>query len=305
MRQSAIDSPAVQPMLFEHVRHGLRHDHVTRADAVCEPVARERRGRAVDREHRRIRPAPSRPRACARRRCGRAGGRACARAAGRRRRSPRGAARARAEQAERWRRSARTRRRPGTTAMRNDARTSLSVNAAASSGAPTAAQAATRSSQSPTWASEVARYSVPAAVYQASTSWVSHHVPMPRTAVSEARQTSTARMSPTRSRRMGRSSHSVETKPPLRPLGPCPASAGLEHDDVEPRLELLQLPRGPEAEVAAADDDDVGRRVLLERCSRLDEPCLLEPPPVARVPHGRRSYGGRARPIEGRPLSSD
>ena len=30
--------------------------------------------------------------------------------------------------------------------------------------------------------------------------------------------------SPTRSRRIGRSSHSVETKPPFRPLGPCPAS---------------------------------------------------------------------------------
>ena len=50
----------------------------------------------------------------------------------------------------------------------------------------------------------------------------SQKTPIPCTARSEARHTSTARASPTRSRRIGRSSHSVETKPPLRPLGPCP-----------------------------------------------------------------------------------
>ena len=66
---------------------------------------------------------------------------------------------------------------------------------------------------------------------------------------------------------------------------PVPREAGIEHDDVEPRLERLQLPRRPEAEVAAADDDHVCRRVALERPGGLDRPRLLQPVPVARVPH--------------------
>ena len=59
----------------------------------------------------------------------------------------------------------------------------------------------------------------------------------------------------------------------------------VQHDDVEVGLELLQLPGRPEAEVAGADDDHVGRGVARERRCRLDGPCLLEPVAVARVPH--------------------
>ena len=61
--------------------------------------------------------------------------------------------------------------------------------------------------------------------------------------------------------------------------------AGLEDDDVEPRLELLQVPGRPEPEVPAAGDHDVRSRVTVERGGRLDRACLLEPPAVARVPH--------------------
>ena len=50
--------------------------------------------------------------------------------------------------------------------------------------------------------------------------------------------------------------------PPARAVA---RKAGLEHDDVEPGLERLQLPRRPEPEVAAADDDHVRGRVALER----------------------------------------
>ncbi len=59
----------------------------------------------------------------------------------------------------------------------------------------------------------------------------------------------------------------------------------VQHDDVERRLELLQLPGRPEAEVAGADDDHVGRRVAGQWRRRLDRPRLLEPVAVARVPH--------------------
>jgi len=64
-----------------------------------------------------------------------------------------------------------------------------------------------------------------------------------------------------------------------------PREAGIEHDDVESRLERLQLPRSPEAEVATPDDDNVCRRVALERPRGLDRLRLLQPVPVARVPH--------------------
>ena len=84
---------------------------------------------------------------------------------------------------------------------------------------------------------------------------------MPRTASSDARQTASAAASPAFSRSVGASPHSVSQKPPFRPLGPWPQTRGLEHEDVELGLELPELPRRPEAEVPAADDDDVGARV--------------------------------------------
>ena len=143
---------------------------------------------------------------------------------------------------------------------------------------PTAAHASIASSELPSCArgSSRRRASAPAR-YHASTPCDSHHSPIPRTPRSEARATSTARSSPTRSRRIGRSSQSVETKPPFRPLGPCPASPDSRTTTSGRRLERLQLPGGPEAEVAAADDHDVRRSCPL-RAARMARP---GPPPRA------------------------
>ena len=87
--------------------------------------------------------------------------------------------------------------------------------------------------------------------------------------------------------------------PPARPVAgePC-----LEHDDVEPGLELLQPPGRPEPQVAASDDDDVCSRVARERPGRLDGPRFLEPVAVARVPHAPILRGPRRRERE-TPLS--
>jgi hypothetical protein len=43
------------------------------------------------------------------------------------------------------------------------------------------------------------------------------------------------------------------------------AAAGLEHDDVRVGLRGQHVPGGPEPGVAAADDDDVGLVVALQR----------------------------------------
>jgi len=62
----------------------------------------------------------------------------------------------------------------------------------------------------------------------------------------------------------------------------APTLAGLEQDDVERRLALLQGKRRPEPGVAAADDRDVGVGVAVERRRRPSaEPGgerLLDPP---------------------------
>jgi hypothetical protein len=67
-------------------------------------------------------------------------------------------------------------------------------------------------------------------------------------------------------------------------VAPARAAAAVlrfEQDDVEPGLALFQRQRGPEARVAAADDDDIGLGVPLERRRRLIRAGLLEPPDVA------------------------
>jgi hypothetical protein len=62
-----------------------------------------------------------------------------------------------------------------------------------------------------------------------------------------------------------------------------PALLGLEENDVETGLALLQRKRGPEAGVAAADDRDVGLRVTVERRRGLDGICRVEPPDPADI----------------------
>ena len=141
----------------------------------------------------------------------------------------------------------------------------------------------------------VATRSIGASRNQASTSLASHHAPTPRTASSDARQTASAAASPAFSRSVGASPQSVSQKPPFRPLGPCPQTRGLEHQHVQLGLELAELPGGPEAEVPAADDDDVGPGVAFERRTRRDVACLLQPPAGAGVAHQAGAASRRAR----------
>ena len=130
------------------------------------------------------------------------------------------------------------------------ARSSAAVARRISSGAPSASQASIASSDPSSCASLVATTSVGAARYQASTPSRSHQSPIPCTPRSDALTTSSARSSPTRSRRMGTSSQSVETKPPLRPLGPCPARPASSTSTSHPgsiafSCQAVQSPRYP------------------------------------------------------------
>jgi hypothetical protein len=71
----------------------------------------------------------------------------------------------------------------------------------------------------------------------------------------------------------------------VAPARAAAALVGLEDDDVEAGLALLQRERGPEARVAAADDRDVGLGITFEWRRRLAAEargeCFFEPPDVA------------------------
>ena len=120
---------------------------------------------------------------------------------------------------------------------------------------------------------------------QASTSFASHHAPIPRTASSDARQTASAAASPAFSRSVGASPQSVSQKPPFRPLGPCPQTAASSTSTSSSgsssrSCHAVQRPRYPPPTI-----DDVGRRVALERAVGRDLAGLLEPPAVTGVTH--------------------
>ena len=156
-----------------------------------------------------------------------------------------------------------------------------------SSGAPSSRHARTSASHEPSCDSVVATCSIGACRYQASTSFVAApgadaaHGVLGRAAHRERRGVS--RSLPER----------VDVVPErlaeaaVPAARAVPADGGLENDHVEVRLEREQLPGRPEPEVAAADDDDVRARVLLERPRGHDRAGLLEPPAVSRVAHAR------------------
>ena len=107
-----------------------------------------------------------------------------------------------------------------------------------------------------------------------------------------------ARVSPTRSRSVGRSSQSVETKPPLRPLGPWPHRSASTTTTSASGSSSLQVPGRPHAEVAAADDEDVGADVVRSSAgSGSTGPKaavgLLEPPAGTCVPELRHGCDPR------------
>ena len=96
--------------------------------------------------------------------------------------------------------------------------------------------------------------------------------------------TSTARASPTRSRRVGRSSQSVDTKPPLRPLGPWPQRPASRRTTSAP----ARAPSGatPSTGRGSRRRRRGRRRVCPVRAgsSARRRRGLLEPPAVSRMP---------------------
>ncbi len=67
-------------------------------------------------------------------------------------------------------------------------------------------------------------------------------------------------------------------KPSVASAGPGPAGLGLEKDDLERRLSLVQLERSPEPGVTASDDADVSLDGSLEGGLRLERTGFVEPP---------------------------
>ena len=208
--------------LLDHVGHRLGDHHVARRDAVREPEAGEAGRRAVHGEHawrRRARARASVSTALARTR---AHGRALVQA------HP-GLDRLRA-QAEREAggvdRGRRPHERPRAELRRVAARPHL--GGASADGSPRARRRR-RTPRSPRRSARAARRSWRRRS-SARRGTRRRRPARRRTRRSRGRRAPTrarprARASsPTRSRRIGRSSHSVETKPPFRPLGPCPAS---------------------------------------------------------------------------------
>ena len=91
-----------------------------------------------------------------------------------------------------------------------------------SSGPAVAGTEEAASCRAPSWAAAAETCMYPDLRYQASISCSSQKRPTASTESAEARQSSSAAVSPNRSRRVAKLSHIELTKPPFRPLGPCP-----------------------------------------------------------------------------------
>ena len=137
-----------------------------------------------------------------------------------------------------------------------------------SSAAPSSAAARTSSSHVPTCDSVVATRSIGASRNQASTPFSAHHAPIPRTASSDARQTASVACVPRLGAKRGRVAPQRLAEPAVSAARAMAAHGRLEQQDVQLGLELEEVPGRPHAEVTAADDDDVGRRVALEGTRR-------------------------------------
>ena len=267
--------------LVEHVRHRLGADDVAGGDR--EPVAqrRQRPARRVDGEHRHARPDPPAARGRDREPVGHrahAGRPAALEDRARRGRAAARAARTPAAPGARSRSRARTRRR-GTPASRS---------APAPPRRPGRARVVA-----------VDRLGADAVLRRRRRDAQLAAAPVPRVdalglAPRADRVDRRARGVGPRGRRRlavrrraasGRLRSRLDTKPPLRPLGPCPQRPASSSTTRASGSASSSVPGRPHAGVAAADHDDVGPRVALERREHGRAARLGDPEAVRVVQH--------------------
>ena len=164
----------------------------------------------------------------------------------------------------------------------------------ASRSAPAPAPASARARTSPSTASAptppscagaVETTSSPPLRYQASTPSASHQAPTASTVSRAASTHASAAASPNSRRSAGSERSMPVTKPPLRPLGPCPQRPLSSTTTLGAGLGREHVPGRPQAGVAAADHDDVGALVALERRQHLGAARVGDPVAVRVVQH--------------------
>ena len=206
------------------------------------------------------------------------------------RRPPRaggGAGRARGGRAGRWRRSVRSRRR-GTRARRSGSGPRRRRPRAACRATPSSRQASTASRADAVVGGRGRDLAGSRACrYQASTPSSAQKAPI-RSAASSAATADgeRRRVAPARPASRPARSTSPRQKPPLRPLGPRPQTGSDSRiDDARLGGQPVGVPGGPHAGVAAADDQQVGVAILVQRRARCDVSRLLDPVTETSVLH--------------------
>ncbi len=135
----------------------------------------------------------------------------------------------------------------------------------------------TVSSHAPTWAGVVAVQCRPVRAKSHGSSPLASSAPISSSAASAARTSRSASVAPQSSVSSASWRHQPCAWPPLRPEAPAPQQVALEHDDVGAGIALLEPDRRPQADVAAADDRDVGVGGAPQRRGRRRDRRLLPP----------------------------
>ena len=159
------------------------------------------------------------------------------------------------------------------------ARTSPALSARTRSGG----DAATISSRMASWAGAVDAITKPPGVNQASTPCSEHQRPIECTLSADSRHNFRARARPKRSSKRRQLRPQRLAEPAVAPARPVAAQPGLQDHHGSPAL--TQLPRRPQAGVAAADDHDVGALLALQGRRRFDRAGLGQPVAVGGVDH--------------------
>ena len=129
-------------------------------------------------------------------------------------------------------------------------------------------------------------------MYQASTPWASHHDPIVSIASSMARAIDSRAIRPVALDERRQLVPPAGHEPAVPPGRPAATDVRLEDDDPCAGCLLGQMPGGPEARVAAAEDDDVGRDAPKERRRGRGQVAALRRPSASRSHHDRRVAAG-------------